>query len=193
MSPPDTATAAPTMAPLPTDALIIVPVRNMVLFPEIVLPITLGRPASVAAAQQAVREQRQILLVLQREADKEDPGPDDLYRIGTVANIVRYVTSPEGGHHLICQGVQRYSISEFVTGYPFLLGRGFHIPEPTTTGPEIEARFGDGEVPRPEYWGGYLVVPERIEFWQGQVGRLHDRFVYTRSGGAAWSPRRLAP
>lgn len=58
---------------------------------------------------------------------------------------------------------------------------------------EIEARFGDGEVPRPEYWGGYLVVPERIEFWQGQVGRLHDRFVYTRSAGAAWSPRRLAP
>ena len=53
--------------------MIVVPVRNTVLFPEIVFPITLGRPATIAAAQQAVREQRQILIVLQREAEKDDP------------------------------------------------------------------------------------------------------------------------
>jgi ATP-dependent Lon protease len=141
MTPPDATAADQAMKPLPTDALIVVPVRNMVLFPEIVLPITLGRPISIAAAQQAMREQRQILLVLQRDPEKEDAGPDDLYRIGTVANIGRYVTSPEGGHHLICQGVQRFSISEFVPGYPFMLARGAHIPEPNTTGPEVEARF----------------------------------------------------
>lgn len=60
---------------------------------------------------------------------------------------------------------------------------------------EAEERFGDGEVPRPEHWGGYLVVPERIEFWQGQVGRLHDRFVYRRlpDSGEPWSVRRLGP
>ena len=53
-------------------------------------------------------------------------------------------------------------------------------------------RFGDGEIPRPPHWGGYLVVPEVIEFWQGQVGRLHDRFAYRRVGGA-WTVSRLAP
>jgi ATP-dependent Lon protease len=127
--------------PLPSDALIVVPVRNTVLFPEIVFPITLGRATTIAAAQQAVREQRQIVIVLQREAEKDDPGPDDLYRVGTVANIVRYVTSPEGGHHLICQGVQRFRISDFVEGYPFLLARGLHLAEPTSTAPEVEARF----------------------------------------------------
>jgi len=145
MSPPDVNPGAgpagqPTR-PLPADVLIVVPVRNTVLFPEIVFPITLGRPATIAAAQQAVREQRQIVIVLQRDAEKDDPGPDDLYRVGTVANIVRYVTSPEGGHHLICQGVQRFRVTDFVEGYPFLLARGLHLAEPTSTAPEVEARF----------------------------------------------------
>ena len=116
----------PVMA-LPSDAMIVVPVRNTVLFPEIVFPITLGRPATVAAAQQAVREQRQILIVLQREAEKDDPKADDLYRVGTVTNIVRYVTTPDGNHMVICQGVQRFRISEFVEGQPFLMARGLHL------------------------------------------------------------------
>jgi pyridoxamine 5'-phosphate oxidase len=57
---------------------------------------------------------------------------------------------------------------------------------------EAEARFADREVPRPGHWGGYLVRPRTIEFWQGQVGRLHDRFRYTRTGGG-WQIERLAP
>jgi ATP-dependent Lon protease len=145
MSPPDVnpggGPAGQSTRPLPSDALIVVPVRNAVLFPEIVFPITVGRPATIAAAQQAVREQRQIVIMLQRDPEKDDPGPDDLYRVGTVANIVRYVTSPEGGHHLICQGVQRFRVTDFVEGYPFLLARGLHLAEPTSTAPEVEARF----------------------------------------------------
>ena len=99
-------------------------------------------PSSVAAAQQAVREQRQILLVLQRDPEKDEPGPDDLHRIGTVANIVRYVTTPDGTHHLICQGVQRFRVTEFVEGHPVPAGAR---PAPRRAeprrGPEIEARF----------------------------------------------------
>ena len=57
---------------------------------------------------------------------------------------------------------------------------------------ELSDRFGAGEVPRPEHWGGYLVAPLEIEFWQGQVGRLHDRFLYLRDG-AGWRIERLAP
>ena len=59
----------------PDDALIIVPVRNTVLFPGVVIPITIGRPKSIAAAQQAVREQRQIGILLQRDAELSEPGP----------------------------------------------------------------------------------------------------------------------
>ena len=126
---------------LPTDAFIVVPVRNMVLFPEMVVPVSIGRPASVAAAQQAVREQRQIVVVLQRDPQVTEPKAGDLHDIGTVANILRYITAAEGEHHLICQGVQRFRISELVEGWPFLLARGLHVPEPEETGPEVEARF----------------------------------------------------
>jgi len=148
MSPPpdinngvSTGTPGQPILSLPSDAFIVVPVRNTVLFPEIVFPITLGRPATIAAAQQAVREQRQILIVLQREAEKDDPKPDDLYRVGTLTNIVRYVTTPDGNHMVICQGVQRFRITEFVEGQPFLMARGLHLAEPAPNGSEVEARF----------------------------------------------------
>jgi pyridoxamine 5'-phosphate oxidase len=58
---------------------------------------------------------------------------------------------------------------------------------------EAEERYGAGEVPRPPHWGGYLVRPRTIEFWQGQVGRLHDRFIYRRGGDGGWEIERLAP
>jgi ATP-dependent Lon protease len=132
---------APNVAPIPPDALIIVPVRNTVLFPGIVLPITIGRARSIAAAQHAVRQQRQVGILLQREAEMADPLPIDMHRIGTVANIVRYVTAPDGSNHLICQGDQRFQVTEFLSGWPFFVARVVRIPEPATRTPEIEARF----------------------------------------------------
>ncbi len=128
---------------MPPDALIIVPVRNTVLFPGLVLPITVGRPRSIAAAQQAVREQRQVGILMQRDAEVADPTAIDMHRMGTVANIVRYLTAPDGSHHLVCQGEQRFQIGEYLSGWPFLVARVVQIPEPTTLTAEIEARFVD--------------------------------------------------
>lgn len=125
---------------IPDDALIIIPVREMVLFPGAIAPIAIARPKSVAAAQQALREQRPIGIVLQRSPETEEPGPDDLYRVATIANIVRYITAPDGTHHIVCQGVQRARILDFLPGSPFPAARIQQIPEPTTSSPEIEAR-----------------------------------------------------
>ena len=58
---------------------------------------------------------------------------------------------------------------------------------------EAELRFGDGPIPRPDFWGGYRVVPSRVEFWQGRVSRLHDRFRYRSGDGENWVIERLAP
>ena len=129
------------MPPLPADALIIVPVRNTVLFPGLVLPITVGRAKSIAAAQQAVRDQRQVGILLQRDAEVADPAPVDMHRMGTVANIVRYITAPDGSHHLVCQGEQRFQVVEYLSGWPFLVARVAQIAEPDTRTPEVEARF----------------------------------------------------
>jgi len=135
------AQGAAALPPLPPDALIIVPVRNTVLFPGLVLPITIGRPKSIAAAQQAVRDQRQVGILLQRAAEVADPTPIDMHRMGTLANIVRYITAPDGSHHLICQGEKRFQISEYLSGWPFLVARVVQIPEPDVRTPQVEARF----------------------------------------------------
>jgi ATP-dependent Lon protease len=127
--------------PLPPDALVILPVRSFVLFPGIVMPVSIGRARSIAAAQQAMREQRPIGLLMQRNPATEDPGPLDMHRMGTIANVVRYITAPDGGHHLICQGDQRFQAIEFLDGWPFLVARVLRIPEPNPSSPEIEARF----------------------------------------------------
>ena len=132
---------AASVPPLPPDALIVIPVRNIVLFPGYVVPITIGREGSVAAAQQAVREQRQIGILKQRSAEVAEPGPTDLYQLGSIANIVRYITAADGTNHLVCQGVQQFQILEFLTGWPFLVARVLRIPEPETRSAEVEARF----------------------------------------------------
>ncbi len=58
---------------------------------------------------------------------------------------------------------------------------------------EIKRRFAEGEIPLPDFWGGYRVEPEMIEFWQGRDSRLHDRFQYVRDDGGRWLIQRLAP
>jgi ATP-dependent Lon protease len=137
-------TPSPDALPaVPPSALIIVPVRNVVLFPGAVLPITVGRPMSVAAAQQAVREQRQVGVLLQKDPTVDDPTPENMRRVGTIANIARYITTPDGAHHLVCQGAQRFEILEFLTGWPFLVANARAIlePEVVPASAEIDARF----------------------------------------------------
>jgi ATP-dependent Lon protease len=144
------APAAPAPAPastpgetpkLPADAMVIVPVRNTILFPTVVMPLAVGRPRSIAAVQHAVRAQTPIGVLLQRDPEVSEPGASDLYEVGTVGMILRYVTAQDGSHHLICRGDQRFRIIEFLEGYPFLAARVERIADPAATGTEVEARL----------------------------------------------------
>jgi len=58
---------------------------------------------------------------------------------------------------------------------------------------QMKAKFADGEVPLPDFWGGYLVIPTQFEFWQGGGARLHDSFVYSKDKSTLWNIKRLAP
>src|SRR5579872_3452576 len=137
----DTNGARHEAAPLGEAELILVPVRQAVLFPGIILPLAIGRPASIAGAQEAARSQRMLGVVLQTDPTVEDPSPSQLHRVGTIAQILRYVTSPEGVHHVICRGTRRFRITEFVSGHPFLAARVEEIGSSEIITPEIEARL----------------------------------------------------
>jgi len=133
--------AIATIPDLPEDAIAIVPVRNFVLFPEVVSPLSIGRPLSVNAAQAAAQASSQIGILMQREASVDEPSAIDMHRMGTLANILRYVRAPDGSHHLIVQGATRFRIVEFLDGWPFLVARIERVEEPESAGTEIEARL----------------------------------------------------
>ena len=127
---------------VPTDAMIIVPVRNMVLFPGMVVPITIGRKRSIASVQYALKGERQIGVLKQRNPDAETPTGEDLSTMGTVASILRYVTTADGSHHIICQGSERFRITGFLDGFPFIVAKTERVVEDFIDGDDdIEARF----------------------------------------------------
>src|SRR5687767_7369407 len=129
------------MKAFPQDALIVIPMRNTVLFPGVISPITVGRVSSVAAAQEAVRTERKVGFLLQKDPQKNDVRPDDLFWVGTAGQVVRYITGAEGTHHLVVQGQSRFRVLEFLEGWPFLVARVQTVAADETSNPEIEARF----------------------------------------------------
>jgi len=131
---------ARTVPSLPDDMLIILPVRNMVLFPGVVLPVSIKREKTVAGAQEAVRAESRVGFLLQKSADTDEPTFDDLHRIGTVASIVRYITAPDGTHHLVCQGERRFRVLDAVGGFPYLVARVEYLSDTGATNPEVDAR-----------------------------------------------------
>jgi ATP-dependent Lon protease len=122
------------------DMLIILPVRNLVLFPGTVLPVAMNRERSLAGAQEAVRAQRKVGFLLQHDPDTQAPTADDLYKIGTVASIVRYVTGQDGTHHLVVQGERRFRVLDFQEGMPFMLARVEYLNDANAGSSEVEAR-----------------------------------------------------
>jgi len=127
-------------AAVPEDVLLVLPIREPVLFPGVVLPITIQGKHALAAAQEAVRTQRRVGLLLQKDAAAEDPGTEGLHRVGTAASIIRFVTAPDGTHHLICQGEQRFTVLDYVSQEPFFVARIEPYKEVTVLDSEVEAR-----------------------------------------------------
>ncbi|HZO21261.1 MAG TPA: LON peptidase substrate-binding domain-containing protein, partial [Steroidobacteraceae bacterium] len=131
-------TAEPTSPP--SDAIPVIAMRTVVVFPGVLAPVALGREESIAAAQEAVRHGRKIGLLLQQDPAVEKPTAHDLHPIGVLASVVRYVTAPDGTHHLVAQGESRFRAVEFVQERPYLAARTEVLAPANTTGPEIEAR-----------------------------------------------------
>jgi len=117
----------------------ILPLRGLVVFPMTAVPIRVGQPRSIRLIDDAVVGKRLVGLVASHDPELETPGPDDVYRVGTVAAVHRLFKSPDGTLTLIMQGLMRIQVEEFVSESPYLTARVSMAPEAVDASPEIEA------------------------------------------------------
>lgn len=103
----------------PAGALPVLPLRDVVVYPHMVIPLFVGREKSILALDQAMRSGKQILLVAQKQADVDDPSAADLYRLGTVATILQLLKLPDGTVKVLVEGAERAKIEKLVTGQYF--------------------------------------------------------------------------
>ena len=137
--PPAEDSSAEGKSNLPDDLIVVLPVRNVVVFPGAVTQVGLGRELSIRAAEEAAQNGRKLGLLLQKDPSVDEPGPDDLYKVGTIVSVVRHLKSASGMHHLICQGEQRFRALDFVPNLPFLAARYDIMRDVERRGPKIEA------------------------------------------------------
>ncbi|MBT1706463.1 LON peptidase substrate-binding domain-containing protein, partial [Chryseosolibacter indicus] len=118
----------------------ILPIKNTVLFPGVVIPITVGRQKSIKLVKKAYQGNRIIGVVAQKNPQAEEPTIDDLYRTGTVARIIKMLVLPDGNTTIIIQGKNRFSIREFVQEDPFLSASIDLLTEPALNIESKEAK-----------------------------------------------------
>ena len=119
----------------------ILPLRNMVLFPGVAMPVIVGRPKSMRLIKEAVQKKTLIGVVCQKEMNTEDPGFDDLYTTGVIADIVRVLEMPDGTTTVILQGKKRFSLDALEETEPYLKGKISLLEDkmPDKTDREFEA------------------------------------------------------
>ncbi|MHA7099162.1 endopeptidase La [Roseivirga pacifica] len=123
------------------EVLPILTVRNTVLFPGVLIPITVGRQKSIKLVKQAYKGDKIIGVLAQQNPEIEDPRANDLYKIGTVAKIVKMLVLPDGNTTIIVQGKQRFEVEEFVDEQPYFKAKVNYLTEnfPTKQNKEVKA------------------------------------------------------
>ncbi len=117
----------------------LLPLRDVVVFPHMVIPLFVGRPRSIKALEQAMEAGKHILLVAQKSAAKDEPTFDDLYRVGAIASILQMLKLPDGTVKVLVEGNQRVRIVEFMDERTHFTGQGEPVPEAAVQDTEVEA------------------------------------------------------
>ena len=120
------------------DILPVLPLKDVVLFPYVIVPLSISREKSIAAVDAALAEQRILLLAAQKDSSVEEPGPADLFGVGTAAAVMRMLKLPDGRIRLLVQGLSRVKIDSFLAESPSLRAKVTRIPEPETAQPPNE-------------------------------------------------------
>lgn len=120
----------------------LLPLRNTVLFPGVVLPITVGRDKSIKAVNDAYKTDKLVGVLAQKDSNVEDPGILDLEAVGTVARIIKLIKMPDGGTTVIIQGRRRFSVREFTSEEPYFKAGIELMVESVQDSPHFEATIG---------------------------------------------------
>src|SRR5271155_2668574 len=114
------------------------PVRDMVIFPQQMTPFIVGREASVRALEEALAGDKKIFLATQHDASVDDPKPEEIYTVGTLANIVQSVRLPDGNLRVLVEGVERAKVVQIATDEGFFRATLKVIPNKIEPSPQIE-------------------------------------------------------
>ncbi len=120
------------------DVIPVLALRNTVLFPGVVLPITVGRDTSLTLVKDAFADDRQIGVVAQRNVETEDPEPDELYDFGCVASILKLIKMPDGTKSIVIQGKRRFQTDEYVQTEPYFMARVTAVEEESEDDYDVE-------------------------------------------------------
>jgi ATP-dependent Lon protease len=156
---------------IPAGALVIIPLRNRVLFPSMIMPLMLRRPARLQAVEETVRQQLPIGFVSQRDPNIEVPEPKDLYGVGTAADVLRMFTLPDGQRQILVQGRRRFEIGEFLETDPVLIARVTMVEEKIPQTKEFEARILHL---RQESARALSLFPEPMNDLRSMIERIED-------------------
>ena len=116
----------------------VLPLRDVVVYPHMVIPLFVGRDKSIKALEAAMEEDKQILLVAQKSAAEDEPDVDDIYRVGTVATILQLLKLPDGTVKVLVEGVRRCKILHFLGGKAYFSAQVVSVPEPELEEREME-------------------------------------------------------
>jgi len=156
---------------IPAGAIAILPLRNTVLFPATIMPLVVGRQSSLRVIEEAVRQQLPIGFVVQRDAATETPKPQNLFAVGTAADVLRMFGLPDGQRQIIIQGRQRFEIAEFIETDPFLIARVTMVEEKVPQSKEFEARILNL---RQEAARALSLLPEPMNELRSTIERIDD-------------------
>jgi ATP-dependent Lon protease len=117
----------------------VLPLRDIVVFPHMIVPLFVGRDKSVRALEDVMKDDKQILLVAQKNASEDDPGKDDIYQIGTISTVLQLLKLPDGTVKVLVEGIQRARIDEFTETDQFFQVKADRITEQLGDERELEA------------------------------------------------------
>jgi ATP-dependent Lon protease len=121
------------------EALPILPMRESVPFPETLTPLAIGQERSIKLVNDVLGGDRTLVMVASRDPDKEEPGPEDLYKIGVAGVVARMIKVPDGTLRILVHGAQRVEIGDYIATEPYLIARITEAPDVATPSPELEA------------------------------------------------------